>query len=76
MLTIEFIPFHCPPDRVPSGYRRKLDFRTFITEVVVTPKASSDTIDAVSQLVKDNGYAIPVRPSDLARFQDLLPWGD
>ena len=62
-----------PPDRVLDGHRRKVDLQTLVTGIVVTPWASSTNLDEINQLVKSNGYAIPVQPSALTRYRDLLP---
>jgi hypothetical protein len=62
-----------PPDHVSLGHKRKVDLQTLITEIVVTPWASPAVFDQVNRLVNDNGYNIPVRPSGLARYRDLLP---
>jgi hypothetical protein len=50
-----------------------VDLETLITEMIVSPWASSTTCDQVKQLVHDNGYTISVRISDLSRYQALLP---
>ena len=50
-----------------------MDLGTLITEIVVSPWASSTTCDHVKQLVHDKGYTISVRISDLSRYQALLP---
>ncbi len=62
-----------PPDRVLDGHRRRVDVQALVTEIVVTPWASSATFDEIDQLVKNSGYSIPVRPSTLTRFRELLP---
>lgn len=62
-----------PAERVLEGHRRRVDLQTLITEIVVTPWASSATLNEVNCLVTGNGYCIPVRPSGLAPYRDLLP---
>lgn len=62
-----------PRDRVFDGHRRSVDLQALITEIVVSPWASSTTFDEINQLVKSNGYAIPVQPSGLTRYRELLP---
>jgi hypothetical protein len=64
-------PLTAPPDRVLKGHRRKVDLRALVTEIVVTPWASSTTFAEIEQIVKDGGY--PVRPSALTRFREFLP---
>ena len=63
-----------PPERVLDGHRRKVNLQTLITEIVVTPWACSTMLAEVEQLVRDNGHAIPVRPSALTRYRELLPY--
>jgi hypothetical protein len=62
-----------PPDRVLDAHRRRVDLQTLVTGIVVTPWASSTTFDEINQLVRNNGYAIPVHPSELTRYRELLP---
>jgi len=62
-----------PPDRVLDGHRRRVDLQSLVTEIVVTAWATSTTVDGINDLVKNSGYTIPVRPSELTRFRDLLP---
>jgi hypothetical protein len=62
-----------PPDRVFEGHRRRVDLQALITQIVVTPWASPATFDEVNRLVNSSGYAIPVQPSGLARYRELLP---
>jgi hypothetical protein len=62
-----------PPDCVLPGYEREVDLQTLITKIVVTPWASPATLNEVNRLVESNGYIIPVRPSGLARYRELLP---
>jgi len=66
-------PLTPPPDRVLRGHRRRVDLQALITEIVVTPWASPATFDEVNRLASNNGYAIPVRPSGLTRYRELLP---
>jgi hypothetical protein len=66
-------PLTAPPDNVLKGHRRKVDLRALVTEIVVTPWASSTTFAKIEQIVKDGGYSIPVRPSALTRFREFLP---
>jgi hypothetical protein len=68
------LPLTPPPDRVSKGERRKIDLQALVTEIVVTPWASSITIDEINVLVKNNGYTVPVRPSELTRYRELLPY--
>jgi hypothetical protein len=60
-------------DSVLDGQRRRVDLQTLITEIVVTPWASPPTFHEVNWLVNGSGYTIPVRPSGLAPYRDLLP---
>jgi hypothetical protein len=67
------LPLTPPPDRALNGHRRRVDLQALVTEIIVSPWAASEVIDEVTQLVRSNGYAIPVRPSELTRYRDLLP---
>jgi hypothetical protein len=60
------------PDRVPERLRRTVDLRSLITEIEVSPWASEGTLAKVGQLMRENRYLAPVRPSPLAPFKDLL----
>jgi hypothetical protein len=62
-----------PPDRVLDGHKRKVDLQALITEMVVTPRASSTTLDEIVQLAGNSGYEIPVLPSALTRYREFLP---
>jgi hypothetical protein len=66
-------PLTSPPNRVLDGHRRRVDLQALVTEIVVTPWASSKTFDEIGDLVKNSGYAIPVQPSALTRFREFLP---
>ncbi len=66
-------PLSPPPDRVLNGHRRKVDLHALVTEIVVSPWASSTTYDEIDQLVKESGFTIPVQRSALTRFRDFLP---
>jgi hypothetical protein len=59
---------------VEKGHRRKVDLQALVTEIVVTPWASSTTVDEINALVDINGYEIPVHPSELTRYRGLLPY--
>lgn len=65
------LPLTPPPDRVLKGQRRKIDLQALVTEIMISPWASSATFDEISRLAND--YAIPVQPSALTRFRELLP---
>lgn len=67
------LPLTPPPDRVAKGHRRKIHLQALVTAVVVSPWASPSTFDEINQLLRNNGYTIPVKPSDLSRYRDLLP---
>jgi hypothetical protein len=56
-----------------DGHRRRVDLRALVTEIVVTPWASSATFEEINKFVKSNGYEIPVQQSALTRYRDLLP---
>jgi hypothetical protein len=68
-------PLTPPPDHVLKGHRRKVNLQALVTGIVVTPWASSTTFDKINQLVRNNGYAIPVQPSALSRYLEFLPKG-
>lgn len=67
------VPLTPPPDYVSEGERRKVDLQALMTEVIVSPWASSTTVDEIRKVVRDAGYKIPVRQSELARYAALLP---
>lgn len=66
-------PLTPPQDLVLKGQRRKLDVQALLTEIVVSPRASATTLGEIEVLVNSKGYSIPVQPSALTRFQELLP---
>jgi hypothetical protein len=66
-------PLMPPPNHVLCGHRRRVNLQALITEIVVTPWASAATYDEVNRLVNGNGYDIPVRPSAVTRYRELLP---
>jgi hypothetical protein len=66
------LPLTPPPDYVSEGERRKVDLQTLVTEIVVSPRASSAAVDEVKKVVSDAGYKIPVRQSELARYAAFL----
>jgi hypothetical protein len=68
------LPLTPPPDRVLKGHRRKTDLQALVTKVVVTPWASSTTVDEIDALLNNKGYTIPVHPSELTRYRELLPY--
>lgn len=67
-------PLTPPPDRVLEGQRRKVDLQALVTGLVVTPWASSTTFDGIVQTVRNCGHIIPVMPSALTRYRELLPY--
>jgi hypothetical protein len=67
------LPLTSPPAYVLKGQRRKVDLQTLVIDIVVSPWASSATLDEVRQLVSNAGCEIPVRQSGLARFAAFLP---
>jgi hypothetical protein len=67
------LPLTPPPGSVLPGHKRSVDLQTLITPIVVTPWASPASLNEVNRLVDSNGYTIPVQPSGLTRYRDLLP---
>lgn len=67
------LPLTPPPPDVLKGHRRKVDLQALLTGIVVSPWASSTTLEEIKQLVSNTGYTIPVRQSELARYAALLP---
>ena len=57
----------------PCGYRPAIDLRTLITQLVISPYAPSPRRDEVSALVKECGYAWPIKPSSLNSETVVLP---
>lgn len=66
-------PLTPPPEHVFKGHRRKVDLQGLLTGVVVSPRASSAAFREIYDLVQSKLYSIPVQPSALTRFQELLP---
>jgi len=66
-------PLTPSPERVLDGHRRQVNLQALLTGIVVTPWASSTTFEEIAQIVRNNGHAIPVEPSSLTRYRDLLP---
>jgi hypothetical protein len=66
-------PLTPPPDHVLKGHRRRVDLQSLLTGIVVGPTASSKTLGEIDQLAKSKRYAVPVEPSALTRFRELLP---
>jgi hypothetical protein len=67
------LPLTPPPSYVQKGERRKVDLQSLLTSIVISPWACSKTADEISRLVKENGYMIPVKHSELSRYVGLLP---
>jgi hypothetical protein len=67
------LPLTPPPAYVMKGQRRKVDLQALISEIVVSPWAPSTALEEIRQLVRDTGYKISVRQSELARYAALLP---
>lgn len=67
------LPLTSPPTYVPKGQRRRVDMQALVIDIVVSPWASSATLDEVKQLVSNAGYDIPVQQSGLAPFAAILP---
>jgi hypothetical protein len=67
------LPLTPPPPNVAKGHRRKVELGVLVTAIVVSPWAPSTTCDQIKQIVRDNGYTIPVRISELSRYHALLP---
>ena len=44
-----------PPDRVPDHKRPPVDLRSLVTEIQVSPWASSTTLGEVERLVREKG---------------------
>jgi hypothetical protein len=67
------IPLTPPPSYVLRGQRRKVDLRTLLTGIVVSPWASSTTFGEVARLIRDSSLTISVQQSELTRYAHLLP---
>lgn len=67
------LPLTMPPSYVLVGQRRKVDIQALVVDIVVSPWASSATLDEVKQLVSNAGCKIPVRQSGLSPFAAFLP---
>lgn len=67
------LPLTPPPPYVLKGQRRKVDLKALVNEIVVSPWASSATLDEIQHLVSSAAYKISVRQSELARYAALLP---
>jgi hypothetical protein len=66
-------PLTPPPDSVLKGQRRRVALRTLMTEVIINPWASQETFDMTTQLIRNNGYTIPVYKSELTCYREFLP---
>jgi hypothetical protein len=66
-------PLTPPPDRVLPGQRRTVDLWALLTQIVVSPWASSEDFDGILQIVKNYGFTIPVRHSELSQYRRFLP---
>lgn len=66
-------PLTPPPPNVAKGEKRRVDLQTLVKSVVVSPWASPNTLDAITQSIRDRGYKIPIQPSGLSRYAALLP---
>ena len=66
-------PLTLPPAHVLEGHKRKVDLQALVTAVVASPWASPGTFDEANQLIRENGYTLPVKPSALSRYRALLP---
>jgi hypothetical protein len=67
------LPLTLPPPYVLKGQRRRVNLQTLVTRVIVSPWATSQTYDEISQLMKQLGLTIPVEVSELSRYKGLLP---
>lgn len=65
-----------PPDRVQDFHRRKVDLRSLLTGIVLGPLTTANMQASVQRMVRGNGYAIPIRPSELTRSVQFLPTAD
>jgi len=63
-----------PPHRHVLKATGERSIEVMITAVVISPWAPQTTRDEIEQLMRDNGYTIPVQLSELARYRALLPW--
>lgn len=63
------LPLTPPPPHVLKGHRRKVNLQTLVTRVIMSPWATSETYDEISQLVKQLCYGIPVELSELSRYK-------
>jgi hypothetical protein len=69
------IPHRRPvtPTTAPECQRRKVDLRSLITSIVLSPFAPDSLQSEIESLNWQTEHSIPVRPSDLARYRHLLP---
>lgn len=67
------LPLTPPPARVLRGHKRAVNLQQLVTQIILTPWASPKLNDEVHLLLKNGGFAIPVRPSELTHYRDLLP---
>jgi hypothetical protein len=57
----------------PRYLRRRIDLKTLVNEIIVSPYADETRLSEVEKLIRDTNYLIPARPSELTRFKMLLP---
>jgi len=67
------LPTTPPPPHVLRGERRKVDLEALVTSIVVSPWASPSAFDEINRIVRDRGYKVPVRQSELSGYSALLP---
>jgi hypothetical protein len=66
------LPLTPPPDRVPKGQRRSVNIEALIERIVVSPWAPPDLIEDIRGLLNSQGLRIPIEPSPLTPYRDLL----
>ena len=67
------LPLTPPPDRVATGQRRSSSLEYRIERIVVSPSAFTDSIETVHRLLSSKALKIPLEPSPLTPYRDLLP---
>lgn len=65
-------PLTPPPERVSPGQRRAVGLEALLTEIVVSPWASSDDFEEICQFVKERSFTIPIRRSALSQYRHFL----
>jgi hypothetical protein len=60
-------------DRVPRNHPCQVDLNALLTETAVSPWAADETLANVELIIRQGRWSVPVRWSELRRFEQFLP---